>query len=32
VLSIRRPDAQLTCRASRETSATEYRVTDIAPI
>jgi hypothetical protein len=32
VLSIRRPDAQLTCRAVRETPATEYRVIDVAPI
>jgi (2Fe-2S) ferredoxin len=32
VLSIRRPDAQLTCRASRETPATEYRVTNFTPI
>jgi len=26
IASVRRPDAQLTCRASRETPATEYRV------
>ena len=31
VLAIRRPDAQLTCRAARETPATEYRVIDLAP-
>jgi (2Fe-2S) ferredoxin len=28
VLSVRRPDAQLTCRAARETPATEYRIVD----
>jgi (2Fe-2S) ferredoxin len=31
VLAIRRPDAQLTCRAARETPATEYRVIDFSP-
>jgi hypothetical protein len=31
VLSVRRADAQLTCRAVRETPATEYRIIDIAP-
>ena len=31
VLSVRRDDAQLTCRAVRETPATEYRIIDIAP-
>ena len=31
VLAIRRPDAQLTCRAVRETPATEYRVIDFTP-
>jgi hypothetical protein len=31
VLSMRRPDAQLTCRAARETPATEYRVIDFTP-
>jgi (2Fe-2S) ferredoxin len=31
VLAIRRPDAQLTCRAPRETPATEYRVIDFSP-
>ena len=31
VLSVRRPDAQLTCRAARETPATEYRIIDFAP-
>ena len=30
VLSVRRPDAQLTCRATRETPATEYRVIDFS--
>jgi hypothetical protein len=30
VLSIRRADAQLTCRATRETPATEYRIIDFA--
>jgi (2Fe-2S) ferredoxin len=30
VLSVRRPDAQLTCRATRETPATEYRLVDFA--
>lgn len=28
VLSVRRPDAQLTCRAARETPATEYQIVD----
>jgi hypothetical protein len=32
VLSVRRPDAQLTCRAERETPATEYRIIDFMPI
>jgi hypothetical protein len=31
VLSVRRADAQLTCRAPRETPATEYRIVDITP-
>jgi hypothetical protein len=31
VLSVRRPDAQLTCRATRETPATEYRIIDFSP-
>jgi (2Fe-2S) ferredoxin len=31
VLSVRRPDAQLTCRAARETPATEYRIIDFSP-
>lgn len=31
VLSVRRADAQLTCRATRETPATEYRIVDISP-
>jgi len=31
VLSVRRPDAQLTCRAARETPATEYQITDFIP-
>jgi hypothetical protein len=30
VLAVRRPDAQLTCRATRETPATEYRVIDFS--
>ena len=30
VLSVRRADAQLTCRASRETPATEYRIVDFS--
>ena len=30
VLSVRRPEAQLTCRAARETPATEYRVIDMS--
>jgi hypothetical protein len=29
VLAVRRPPAQLTCRAERETPATEYRVTHL---
>ena len=32
VLSVRRTDAQLTCRAARETPATEYQVIDFRPI
>lgn len=32
VLSIRRPDAHLTCRAVRATPATEYRVTTFTPL
>ena len=31
VLSVRRPEAQLTCRAARETPATEYRIIDFPP-
>jgi hypothetical protein len=31
ILSVRRPDAQLTCRAVRETPATEYRIIDFSP-
>ena len=31
VLSVRRPEAQLTCRAARETPATEYRIIDVKP-
>lgn len=31
VLAVRRPDAQLTCRATRETPATEYRIIDFTP-
>ena len=31
VLSVRRPDAQLTCRAARETPATEYQITHFTP-
>ena len=31
VLSVRRADAQLTCRAARETPATEYQIIDFAP-
>ena len=31
VLAVRRPVAQLTCRASRETPATEYQVVSFAP-
>ena len=30
-LSVRRPDARLTCRAVRETPATEYRIIDFTP-
>jgi (2Fe-2S) ferredoxin len=30
VLSVRRPEAKLTCRAARETPATEYRIIDFA--
>ncbi len=30
VLSVRRPDARLTCRAPRETPATEYRIIDFS--
>ena len=32
VLSVRRPDAQLTCRAVRETPATEYQIIDFSPM
>jgi (2Fe-2S) ferredoxin len=32
VVSLRRPDAQLTCRAVRATPATEYRVTNFTPL
>jgi (2Fe-2S) ferredoxin len=32
VLSVRRPDAQLTCRAARDTPATEYQIIDFSPI
>jgi (2Fe-2S) ferredoxin len=32
VLSIRRTEAQLTCRAARETPATEYQVIDFTPL
>ena len=32
VLSVRRADAQLTCRAPRETPATEYQIIDFKPI
>jgi hypothetical protein len=32
VLSVRRTDAQLTCRAPRETPATEYQIIDFKPI
>ena len=32
VLSVRRADAQLTCRAVRETPATEYRIIDFSPV
>ena len=31
VLSARRTDAQLTCRATRQTPATEYRIIDFSP-
>jgi (2Fe-2S) ferredoxin len=31
VLSVRRPDARLTCRAVRETPATEYQIIDFSP-
>jgi hypothetical protein len=31
VLSVRRPEAKLTCRAARETPATEYRIIDVEP-
>jgi hypothetical protein len=31
VLSVRRADAQLTCRATRKTPATEYRIIDFSP-
>ena len=31
ILSVRRPDAQLTCRAARETPATEYQIIDFSP-
>jgi (2Fe-2S) ferredoxin len=31
VLSVRRPDAQLTCRAVHETPATEYQIIDFSP-
>jgi hypothetical protein len=31
VLSLRRADSQLTCRAARKTPATEYRVIDFSP-
>jgi (2Fe-2S) ferredoxin len=31
VLSVRRADAQLTCRAARATPATEYRIIDFVP-
>ena len=31
VLSVRRPEAQLTCRALRETPATEYQIIDVTP-
>jgi (2Fe-2S) ferredoxin len=31
VVSVRRPDAQLTCRAARETPATEYRIIEFTP-
>ena len=31
VLSVRRADAQLTCRAARETPATEYQIINFAP-
>jgi (2Fe-2S) ferredoxin len=31
VLAVRRPEAKLTCRAARETPATEYRIIDVEP-
>jgi hypothetical protein len=31
VLSVRRREAQLTCRAARETPATEYRIIEFTP-
>jgi (2Fe-2S) ferredoxin len=31
ILSVRRPAARLTCRAARETPATEYRIIDLSP-
>jgi hypothetical protein len=31
VLAVRRPDAKLTCRATRETPATEYRIIEFTP-
>jgi hypothetical protein len=31
ILSVRRPDAQLTCRAARQTPATEYQIIDLSP-
>ena len=31
VLSVRRPEAKLTCRAARETPATEYRIIEFTP-
>ena len=31
MLSVRRPEAKLTCRAARETPATEYRIIDVKP-
>jgi (2Fe-2S) ferredoxin len=32
VLSLRRTEARLTCRATRETPATEYRIIDFTPV